>query len=372
MNYQIAVLVEDYSVLGGVEKVTANLLEAFLRYRLPTWGLVSLNSRNAKPVINYPDLPIMISNNKEQIAQQLLNNNVNIVIIQISWELGLFLDFSLFFQQKGIKVIGVLHNTPFLWTDNWNNISLDNVLRKFKFYINVFRHKKLMLKLASTCDKFLLLSENCQKEFELLTLNACAKKTQFMYNIIPKDKLSGDTIRIEEKKDWLVYAGRLAPMKRVFLTVQLLHPILERYPNWTYYILGDGEEFNCIRDYINKHHISNIKLMGIVDNVNDYLRQSKISILYSLYEGLPTALLEASLYRNVLICSESRGGVIDIVNASSGVIVPNHQAFVACMDRLLGDKTSLDDLLQSAIFDQKFNEEAIIAKWILLFNELMS
>lgn len=42
------------------------------------------------------------------------------------------------------------------------------------------------------------------------------------------------------------------------------------------------------------------------------------------------------------------------------------------MDRLLGDKTSLDDLLQSAIFDQKFNEEAIIAKWILLFNELMS
>lgn len=99
-----------------------------------------------------------------------------------------------------------------------------------------------------------------------------------MYNIIPKDKLSGDTIRIEEKKDWLVYAGRLAPMKRVFLTVQLLHPILERYPNWTYYILGDGEEFNCIRDYINKHHISNIKLMGIVDNVNDYLKQSKISI----------------------------------------------------------------------------------------------
>ena len=51
---KIAILLHDYSQLGGVEKVSANLAKAFIDEKMPFWGILSLEAANDVPKINYP------------------------------------------------------------------------------------------------------------------------------------------------------------------------------------------------------------------------------------------------------------------------------------------------------------------------------
>ncbi|MEO6537874.1 MAG: hypothetical protein ABIT07_07445, partial [Ferruginibacter sp.] len=69
-----AFFVLDYTVTGGVERVTASLISLFNKNELIFQHLISLNASNEKPAIVYPDnliVTVLFKNAKGDISPAL-------------------------------------------------------------------------------------------------------------------------------------------------------------------------------------------------------------------------------------------------------------------------------------------------------------
>jgi glycosyltransferase involved in cell wall biosynthesis len=88
-------------------------------------------------------------------------------------------------------------------------------------------------------------------------------------------------------------------------------------------IVGDGvlkEEFISLRDSLGL--TEKIEFAGNVDNVNEYLSQSKMFVLPSRWEGFGLAILEA-MAAHVPVIASNVGGIPEIINDGiDGILVP--------------------------------------------------
>ena len=149
--------------------------------------------------------------------------------------------------------------------------------------------------------------------------------------------------------------------------LEIWKKVAPKFPNWNFQILGDGVSYEGMNKYIESHKLQNIKLLGSVSNVEAYLEKSKICILLSYFEGLPTSLLEASRYKNALIGYKSVGGVSDIITSEKN-------GFLHPLNDLNGIVASLINLMENDSLTEKmgnyaslhlenFSDKNILEKW---------
>lgn len=392
MSTKVAIIVEDFSTWGGVEIVTNHLVNT----DLPIWGIIGLRQSKEVLTIPYPQhIELHTQSDTDKIIQLLKDNNITHIIIQI-YNLKQAYDLIIKAREQNIKSIYFLHNTPYLLIEKFSYKEI-NKIRKIKklivykiatfisykaenktisykdkiinkFFIRFFssykfRFGKISLEnIISSCDKFLVLSENIVKECKSFIYKKYHHKIDFIHNIIPLKFHKNPFIN---KTNSIVFAGRLIWYKGVIITVETLTPLMKKYSNWDFYILGDGEEFEIIQKYIQENNLTNIHLVGKVDNVYSYLEKSKICILYSLFEGLPTILLEAGYFNNVLISYNSKGGVSDIIeDKKNGFIVNHTHELYEKVEFLINHPDKIEEMaLNNNIVFEKFDNEKTISKW---------
>ncbi|MDO4764014.1 MAG: glycosyltransferase [Flavobacteriaceae bacterium] len=363
MKTKIAILMNDFSTWGGVEIVSNQLI----RSDIPFWSIVSLKRDNEKLSLNFPShIALYTINDDDKIVHLLKENKTTHVIIQI-FDLKRSYILIQKFKKEGIKTIFFFHNTPFIYCENFkHNKSLKE--RVFELIRNIIKSttyrftKSRFEKVISACDVFLALSENIVEEFKTIVRKDLHSKIEYMYNLIP---LEMSRKPFQEKKNSIVFAGRLMSYKGAKIAVKTLAPLLKKHSDWDFYILGDGKEYEEIKEFLQKNGIKNIHLKGKVDNVYEYLAESKICLLYSLFEGLPTILLEAGFFKNVLISYNSRGGVSDIVkNNENGFIVKSEKELYKKIEFLINNPHKMEEMSEKnqEIF-KKFNRESLIEKW---------
>lgn len=366
-NINVVIIMNDYTKMGGVEKVTANLSELFMNSDFCFQGVISLNKEFDNPKIKYPNQLSFFVMKIEEIKGFIQEKKITHVIIQTQL-LKETLDILIELNELDVKKFPVLHNTPYAYLKFFyrkNNV-VDFI--KYLKMILITRQRSLyFLKEIIKCsNRLLLVSKKAEEELKTILPLKYHNKISFIYN--------AQSIQIEcgnncNKENIIVYAGRLAYDKRVFKAVQLLAPILKINSNWSLEILGDGDEKKIIEKFLLDNNINNIFLRGSIDNVFEYLSKSKISFLYSLYEGLPTSMLEASFYNNVLVTSDSKGGVSDIVeNNINGFIVGSDIEFVRKIESLIVNETLNMNLRNgNASVRKKFNNSIILQLWEELF-----
>lgn len=90
------------------------------------------------------------------------------------------------------------------------------------------------------------------------------------------------------------YVGRMAPQKRQALLVEVVDGLRRVGLPVKACFLGDGPQMETIRHKIQKLELtSHIYLAGTVTNVEDYLQAFDVVALFSSWEGMPNAILEA-------------------------------------------------------------------------------
>ena len=356
---KIAILLHDYSQLGGVEKVSANLAKAFIDEKMPFWGILSLEAANDVPKINYPkEINICVLNGKK-IEDIIKQNSITHVIIQIQL-LSEAVKLSRILSGLGVKVISVLHNSPYLYV-KW--LYPKTNFRSYLSYLKTdifskIKNKIYFKSLIKYSSSLLMVSKRAKEEMVEI-LGKDYENLDYIYNFVP---VLNNSLNLE-KKNIIIYGGRLAKDKRVFETVKILSPLLKKYSNWQYHIYGEGEEEEMIREYLLINKINNIKLMGVVKNMDEYLSQSKICLLYSLFEGLPTIFIEAAKNQNVLVSSNSKGGVSDIIK-NNGYIIDNNAELYSKIEYLIENEDVLEKMkLENNNILEKFNNRNILSKW---------
>lgn len=91
-----------------------------------------------------------------------------------------------------------------------------------------------------------------------------------------------------------VAAGRLASVKAYDVLIAALPAVIEKYPNFTLYILGnDNGQGAKLRELVSSLNLDNhVRFMGFQSNPYPYYKFCDLFILSSRWEGFPNALLE--------------------------------------------------------------------------------
>ena len=147
-------------------------------------------------------------------------------------------------------------------------------------------------------------------------------------------------------KNSLISIGRLKPQKNFAFLINTFAILIKKYENLNLFILGDGEEMNKLKKIINKLKLNKkIFLIGYKKNVFEYLKNSRLFILPSLWEDPGFVLLEAAYLNKTILSSNCPNGPAEILdNGKNGFLFESNspKSFLENFDKMyLEDKKTI-------------------------------
>lgn len=131
-----------------------------------------------------------------------------------------------------------------------------------------------------------------------------AKKTEVVFNSVDMDKFYFDEdIRIETRGELGVgdkfvvgNIGRLSEAKNQQYLMEIFQKFNENTPNSILLIAGEGDYRERLEKYIEDNNLQDkVILLGNRRDVNSLMNAFDVFLFPSLYEGLPTVLIEAQV-----------------------------------------------------------------------------
>ena len=165
----------------------------------------------------------------------------------------------------------------------------------------------------------------------------------------------------------LILTGRLARIKRIDVFLQAFKNVMDKIPDVRAVIVGDGKLNEKLRRLATDLGIDrNVSFVGYQDNVENWLRKSKIFVLTSDSEGLSLSMMEAMMCGLPAVVSDV-GDLDDLVeNGTNGFLVPRRspELFADRIIELLTDTQKLTALSKAALYSAlRYTKEAATAKW---------
>lgn len=148
-------------------------------------------------------------------------------------------------------------------------------------------------------------------------------------------------VRSEAEPRRVVFAGRLDPVKRPLLLVEIaaLMTDLGEARDFRFSVAGDGPEADPLREAIRKAKLgAAFDLQGHVDDIATLFASCDVCVIPSRAEGIPLVAMEALACSRPVVASNV-GSIHELVDASCGVLIeagPDEvRAFAAAISDLL-------------------------------------
>lgn len=167
----------------------------------------------------------------------------------------------------------------------------------------------------------------------------------------------------------ILSVGRLTYQKGFDLLCEVAKDVLSKHPDWTWVIIGEGEDRALLEQKIKEYHLENrLILKGNQKEMEPYYRNSSLYVMTSRYEGLPMTLLEAKSYQLPIVSFECQTGPSEIVEDKvNGYLIRNFNTNE--MAKKINELVNSQQLRQS--FSRcskdniyKYEMKSIIQKWI--------
>lgn len=121
----------------------------------------------------------------------------------------------------------------------------------------------------------------------------------------------------------VLFAGRLAPQKRVGDLLKALDLVQIVQPNMRAAIAGDGPQRDVLERIARNYDLTErLRFLGHRDDVPRLMAAADIVVLPSAYEGLPNVVMEAMSLSKPVVATEAPGTIELIVDGETGVLVP--------------------------------------------------
>ena len=161
--------------------------------------------------------------------------------------------------------------------------------------------------------------------------------------------------------------GRLTEQKGYRYLILAMKKVISQLPNCSLQIVGDGELKNELPRFANELGLTdNIQFLGVQNNIPELMSNWNAFILSSLWEGLPTVIMEAMACEVPSIATDIPGTDELIIHEKTGLLVPikDSEALGNSIIRLLKDKNLQDNLITNAKHRlNKFSMETIAKKY---------
>ena len=157
---------------------------------------------------------------------------------------------------------------------------------------------------------------------------ADSSKIKLLYDpvISVKDINKKKKITLEKHSNYYFSAGRLTRQKNFMFLCKAFKEIIKENNEIKLLIAGEGEEGFILKKYINKNRLEkNIILLGHIQNIYPYLKNSKGFILTSLWEDPGFVLIEASYSRTSILSANSWPGPAELIKDEfNGIVFENN------------------------------------------------
>lgn len=174
----------------------------------------------------------------------------------------------------------------------------------------------------------------------------------------------------------IISVGRLTYQKGFDRLIDVAQIVLTKHPDYEWIIMGDGEDSALLQEIINSKKLTDrLKLLGNVNNIDEYYKKSSIFVMTSRFEGLPMTLLEAKYYQLPIVSYDIKTGPREcITDGINGYLIKEGDAkdMAEKIEKLINNREKRICFSKNSLIDvEKFSMEAIIMRWEKLIEKVI-
>lgn len=227
-------------------------------------------------------------------------------------------------------------------------------LKKSRFWETLFR------KFYPKINKVVCLNSEEAKTFELIGCKTC---------VIPNFLWYSSQIQASLEQKRLLTIGWFSKTKGIDMIPSIAKKISQKYPDWKWKVIGDGEQKNNLKKYDGF-----IETSEPILKIEEEYMKSSIYVLPSRFECFPMVLLEAMGAGLPCIAFNCPTGPRHIIqNSEDGLLIEqeNIDAMANAIIDLIEHPEKRKKFGNRAFKNvQRFSPEIIYQKWEELFNEI--
>lgn len=173
--------------------------------------------------------------------------------------------------------------------------------------------------------------------------------------------------------DVVLFVGRLARQKDLDTLVRAFELLNEDRSSTRLVIAGKGPERERLRQKVAERGLSQlVSIPGFVENPYAYMANASVFALSSLYEGLPTVLIEALACGCPIVSTDCPNGPREIlVDGEYGELVPTEdpERLADALGETIADPPDSESLQRRA---EDFSPSNVVVEYVDLIDELTS
>ena len=217
--------------------------------------------------------------------------------------------------------------------------------------------------------KVLVVSEH-QKN-ELLKLGIPKEKVEVSYNPVNTDVYKLTTV--SDSKN-IAFVSRLDEFKGGLRTLKAFYKLVEKYPDYTLTIVGEGEEFKAIQLYISENNLgSKVFLKGTLTKpqIAEVLNKSSFFVFPSRHETFGLVVAEALSCGLPVICTNQTAPK-EFINEQNGILVhPDSVEDIAnAMEEMIKNRTNYNQEQIRQQIEERFGLDSFGKKLIAIYTNL--
>lgn len=195
------------------------------------------------------------------------------------------------------------------------------------------------------------------------------RKSRVIYNPCPPDKI--ERPKWEERTDEIAFVARFdIQQKRQDVMVDAFALVAKTHPEVKLAFYGKGEpDMTTIKEQVARLGLQDrVVFKGVVNNVINVIKDSKLFVLSSDYEGMPNALIEAMVAGLPVVSTDcSPGGASELIeNGVNGYITPcgDTESLADAINKMLDNPEKADEMgAKAQEITQKLAADKIFAQW---------
>lgn len=369
---------------GGVQRTTSKLAKIFEAKKHKVIIVSYINDTTS--VKDYEGIKLFQVNEKESSALKKIfqEEQIDCIINQMGFSLELT-KLLLKVKPRDTKIINTLRINPLNFYDNHKNTLKEFFDRKKISFLNTYITRKILLAyhifrqnvelgfIVKNTDAFVMLSEKFKPELFFLVpkLKKYLHKIHGIGNPFQRPELD---IQNLPKENIIVYVGSVNNrQKRVDLLFQIWKELHHQYPDWKFWVLGEGVEKSNMENFCKRNNLDRIQFFGRV-NPNEYYKKAKIFHMTSAFEGFGNVLIEAQSYGCVPMLFNSYSAASDIVNHNkNGILIQPFDCneYIVETKKLMDNSEKTSELALNAYENVlRFSYEETYKKWEKVFETI--
>ncbi|MCD9526050.1 glycosyltransferase [Photobacterium carnosum] len=334
MNRNIVFLTESMVGAGGVVRVITTWANYFSNKT--KCKVVSVNSGesyfNLNENIDFIIKPFLF---KYKILALPINIFLILPILNTAKNSYLIVNKSAYIEPIYFwRKLGFYKNIKLVYFSHGGNIEFE------KFYMVRKSTKHRVKMIFDVFDKVVCLFKNTDSTPSVVD----DKKISFISNPCPIE-INLKSLDIDNKV--VTYIGRVTKEKGVNSLVNAWKLLSHEFSEWKLEIIGDGADKSDFEFFVNENNIQNITFYPATNNIIGYLDRASISVLPSLFEGMPMSIIEAKARGCAIISTKTNGGKRLISHNINGLLVEigDDKELLSSLELLMKDKILRDKLI---------------------------